>query len=192
MDRDAGFLSLEADPWNPRSFTMASLVELPSAPAQTWAQPTAGVPAEQVVARTIHSAIFGEDRTIGVYLPAGFDPAGGPYPYVIVFDGEAYGSGPEALIPTPRILDNLIAQGKVPPMLGVLVDSQATRDRDLPMSAPFGDFLAKEVAPWVRREYRRTEDPARVTLAGSSFGGLCAAYCAFHHPLAGEARPAQP
>jgi enterochelin esterase family protein len=50
------------------------------------------------------------------------------------------------------------------------------------MSAPFSDFLAKELAPWVRHEYRGAEDPRKVTLAGFSFGGLCAAYSAFHHP----------
>jgi enterochelin esterase family protein len=182
-DSDAALrLSMDVDPWNPRIVNGNGFVELPAAPAQTWAEPTAGAPAGHVVARTIHSAILGEDRVLGVYLPPGFDPAGGPYPYVIVFDGETYGNSPGSLIPTPVILDNLLAQGKVPPMLAVLVDSQSTRNRDLPMSAPFGDFLAKEVAPWVRREYRATEDPAKVTLAGSSFGGLCAAYSAFHHP----------
>jgi enterochelin esterase family protein len=100
---------------------------------------------------------------------------------VIVFDGDTYGHSPKPLIPTPIILDNLIAQGKVPPMLGVLVDSGNSRNRDLAMLAPFGDFLAKELAPWVRREYRAATDPAKVTLAGSSLGGLAAVYGAFHH-----------
>ena len=42
--------------------------------------------------------------------------------YVVVFDGEMYGHWSEAPIPTPTILDNLIAQSKVPPTLAVLVD----------------------------------------------------------------------
>jgi enterochelin esterase-like enzyme len=181
-EMDALHATAAADPWNPRRFMAGSLVELPAAPAQTFAQRVAGVPAGHVVERTIHSAILGEDRKLGVYLPAGFDPAGGPYPYVILFDGDGYWETPPGVFTTPTILDNLIAQGKVPPMLAVLVDTQGTRARDLPMSAPFGDFLAKELAPWVRREYRAAEDPSKVTLAGQSFGGLCAAYCAFHHP----------
>jgi enterochelin esterase-like enzyme len=180
-ERPALYAGLEADPWNPRHFAMTSLVDLPGAPAQPRLQRAEGVPAGRVVEKTIHSAILGEDRKLGVYLPAAYSPAGGPYPYVIVFDGEVYGAAPEALVPTPIILDNLIAEGKLPPTLAVLLNSGGTRDRDLPMSAPFGEFLATELAPWVRRELRGADDPAKVTLAGSSFGGLCAAYCAFHH-----------
>jgi enterochelin esterase-like enzyme len=180
--RMARYASAALDPWNPRRFGGSSLVELPGAPAQTWAAPVAGVAAGRLVMGTIHSAILGEDRKLGVYLPAGFDPAGGPYPYVVVFDGEDQWKAPPGMATTTTILDNLIAQKKVPPMLAVLVDTQGTRERDLPMSAPFGDFLAKELAPWVRREHRGAEDPAKVTLAGVSFGGLCAAYAAFHHP----------
>lgn len=174
--------TLELDPWNPRRFLIFSFVELPAAPPQPWTQRTEGVAQGRVIVRTLHSDILNEDRKIGVYLPAAFDPAGGPYPYVVVFDGEAYGLDPEPLVPIPVILDNLIAQGKVPPMLAVLVASQSTRNHDLGMWAPFGNFLAQELAPWVRREYRGTDDPSKVTLTGSSLGGLSSAYCAFHHP----------
>jgi enterochelin esterase family protein len=175
------YAEAKPDPWNPRQTTAASLVELPGAPAQPWTKKIEGVPQGRVVERTLHSDILGEDRKLGVYLPPAFDAAAGPYPYVIVFDGEGTGLSTELLLPTPTILDNLIAQGKIPPMLAVFVAAQATRDRDLPMSAPFSDFLAKELAPWARREYRAAEDPAKVTLAGVSFGGLCAAYSALHH-----------
>jgi enterochelin esterase family protein len=174
--------SVEPDAWNPHHSVTSSLVELPGAPAQPWLQRDPAVPAGHVVERTLRSDVLHEDRKIGVYLPAAFKPGGGPYPYVVVFDGDAYGHSPEPLIPTPIILDNLIAQGKVPPMLAVLVDSGARgREHDLAMAPPFGAFLAGELAPWVRREYRGAEDPARVTLAGSSLGGLAAVYYAFHH-----------
>jgi enterochelin esterase family protein len=86
------------------------------------------------------------------------------------------------LVPTPAILDNLIAQKTLPPTLAVFVASQSTRNRDLAMSAPFAEFLATELAPWMQREYSAANDPAKVTLAGSSLGGLAAVYGAFHHP----------
>jgi enterochelin esterase family protein len=174
--------SIEPDPWNPRQFLGSPFVELPDAPAQPFTARVDGTPQGRIVETSIPSAILGEDRKVGVYLPPGFDPAAGPYPYVIVFDGEVSGLPGMTLIPVPTILDNLIAKGKVPPMLAVLVASQATRERDLPMSPPFSEFLAKELAPWLRREYRASDDPAKATLAGASFGGLAAAYCTFHHP----------
>jgi enterochelin esterase-like enzyme len=170
------------DPWNPHHFERASLLELPGAPPQPFVQRAAGVPAGRIVETALRSRILDEDRKLGVYLPPGFAAGRGRYPYVVVFDGPTYGVSPDPLVPTPAILDNLIAQNKLPPTLAVFVDAQSTRGRDLPMSAPFAEFLAKELAPWMQREYSAASDPAQVTLAGSSFGGLAAVYGAFHHP----------
>src|SRR5262249_29119910 len=138
-------------------------------------------PEGRVVDKTLHSTILGEDRKLGLYLPPTFDAQRGPYPYVAFFDGESYGLASSA-VPGPTILDNLIAQGRVPPMLGVFVENQGTRARDYTMSPPFCRFLAEELVPWLRREYQADQAPAMATLAGASLGGLCAAYCAFHHP----------
>lgn len=172
----------QPDTWNPRDYFGGSLVELPQAPAQPYLQRADGAPQGRLVETSIPSAVLKEDRKLGVYLPPGFDPSKGPYPYVIVFDGEDSGlpSG-SPLIPVPTILDNLIAQGKVPPMLAVLVDTLGQRERDLAMSPPFGEFLANELAPWLRREYKASADPAKATLAGVSLGGLSALYNTFHH-----------
>jgi enterochelin esterase family protein len=174
--------AMEPDRWSARQFFGGSFLELPDAPAQPFAERADGVRQGRIEETSIPSKILGEDRKVGVYLPPGFDPAAGPYPYVIVFDGEVSGLPGTTLLPVPTILDNLIAKGKVPPTLAVLVDTHGKRERDLAMSAPFAEFLAKELAPWAQREYRAAEDPARATLAGVSLGGLAAAYGAFHHP----------
>ena len=93
------------------------------------------------------------------YLPPGFDPAKGAYPYTIVFDGDAY--GPRDVIPAPIIADDLAAEGQLPQTLLALVHSP-DRNRGLTMSAPFADFLAKELAPWVRKEYRGSSTRRRL------------------------------
>src|SRR5439155_4003395 len=85
-------------------------------------------------------------------------------------------------VQTPTILDNLIAEGKIPPLIALLVNSQRTRSRDLVCSASFADFLAKELVPWARKNYHVSADPARAIVAGSSYGGLCATYAAGRHP----------
>ena len=182
MEAEALDRTAENDPWNPRRFGAGSFVELPAAPPQTLTQPAPGVPAGTRLEKTIHSAILGEDRKIGVYLPPGFVASGGPYPLLIAFDGDGFVGAPSELFSTPTLLDNLIAQQKIPPTVGVFVYQGATRSRDLPMSAPFSEFLASELAPWARREYRAAADPRQVTVTGFSFGGLCAMYTAFHHP----------
>ena len=169
------------DPLNPAQFLGASMAELPDAPAQPWTQPKEGVPSGALIAETIHSEKLGQDRHLRVYTPPGYDAKGEPYWLLVFFDGETYGER-DARVPTPVILDNLIAARQIPPVVAVFVASQGLRDRDLGASAPFAEFLATELAPWVRGRYSVTADPSRVILAGSSLGGLCAAFTAFRHP----------
>jgi enterochelin esterase-like enzyme len=96
---------------------------------------------------------------------------------LVVFDGFAS----LRVIPTPTILDDLLADGRIPPMVGVLIESP-DRNVDLPCSAPFADFLVDELLPWLQEHYAVTSDPERVVVAGSSYGGLAAASAGFRHP----------
>ena len=56
------------------------------------------------------------------------------------------------------------------------------REAELSPNTPFAEFIANELVPWVRSNYRVTRDPARVVIGGSSHGGLAAAYIAMQHP----------
>ena len=56
------------------------------------------------------------------------------------------------------------------------------RNRELPCHQPFADFLARELLPWARERYRVTSEPSRTVVAGSSYGGLAAAYAGFRYP----------
>jgi enterochelin esterase family protein len=167
-----------ADPLNPLKFGYSSLVELPGAPPQPWIRIQPDMPKGALKQEKVSSAILKEERAFSVYTPAGYDPHGGPYGLLILFDGEAYRDE----IPTPTILDNLVASRKIHPLVALLVDSGETRDRDLQCSASFADFLAKELLPWARQHYRLSPDPKQIIVGGSSYGGLGAAYCAFRHP----------
>ena len=170
------------DPLNPRVFAGRSVVELPDAPQEPWLVRKPDVPPGSVTRRTVHRDLMKEDRPLAVYLPAGYRAEeAGSCSVLVVFDGESFGSRAESAIPTPTILDNLCAQKTVAPTIALLLDSQSTRDRDLVCSEVFADFVARELLPWCRREYHAGQDPARVTVAGSSYGGLCAAYVAFRH-----------
>ncbi|MEN0106170.1 MAG: alpha/beta hydrolase-fold protein, partial [Pseudomonas sp.] len=86
-------------------------------------------------------------------------------------------------VPTPTILDNLIAQGRIPSTAVVLIDnpSPEARGAELPPNPEFVRFLAEELVPWVRQQ-GIDASPARTVIAGSSFGGLAASYAALKHP----------
>jgi hypothetical protein len=97
---------------------------------------------------------------------------------VVVFAGSAgYGLAYLDAVPTPTILDNLVGEGKIPPLVTVLPDSldQETRNRELPCHKPFVEFLTQELMPWVHEHYHVTSDPAQTIVGGSSYGGLAAA-----------------
>jgi enterochelin esterase-like enzyme len=126
------------------------------------------------------SEILDNERRIWVYTPHGYQPNDEPYPLLVLFDGDVV-RGP---IPFPTILDNLIDDGRIPPMVAVLVDSltQEVRNRELPCGAPFLEYLTDELLPWVREQYRITTDPARTIVAGQSHGGQAAAFAGLRRP----------
>ena len=189
LDWQKRFANVQTDPLNPKRYpptanaterNVQSVVELHEAPPQPWVVRRAGVPTGKVEKHIIKSGILSNERNLWVYLPANYQARAKPYPVLILFDGQSYLD----LVPTPTILDNLIASGKIPTTVAVLVDnpSPADRERELPCYRPFADFLAKELLPWVRERYRVTADPRETVIAGSSYGGLAATCVAMWYP----------
>jgi len=178
------FTAIGSDPLNQRVFGTVSYFELPNAPAQPYITETPGVPHGKLTKLKIKSTILNEERNYGVYTPGGYSTNEKPYNLLVLFDGEDYGDGVQILVPTPTVLDNLIAQKKIPPVVLVLVNADSQRLRDLSCSKNFTDFLTKELLPEVRRSYRVTVDPKHVVVGGSSLGGLASAYAGLTHPEA--------
>ena len=177
VDPDRKSPKVVADPLNPHLFpTGQSFVELPEAPAQ---ELVARSPLRmgEVRQEVFHSALLNNDRRLWVYTPPGFDATRGEYPLAIVFDGLGY----TQWVPVPHILDNLIADGRIRPMVAVMVGG-AAGDRDTMCTAPFADFVATELVPWMRERVRATRAARRTVIAGSSVGGLTATCAALRHP----------
>jgi enterochelin esterase family protein len=169
-----------------RVVAVAALAAFAAAPGP--ASDTTRAPASTAVIRTgdvhpftIPSRHQGRARHGWVYTPPGFvagrDTSLG---LVLAFDGAEYLEE----IPLPRMLDSLLAAGRIPPLVAVLLDDStgATRLDDLANRAWFVDFLADELLPWVRNGWRVTHDPRRVIITGSSAGGLAAAHVALKRP----------
>lgn len=178
-----------ADPFNrhpwpadaPDGYNQDSLVELADAPPQPGIE-SKGAPKGTLREFSIASAHLGNERTITLYIPAGFDPADPRNALLFVFDARQY----LTRVPTPTILDNLSAEGRIPPTIAVFVSAidSETRTRELPANADFADFMAEELLPRIRQETGAAIPAGRTVLAGSSFGGLAAVTTALRHPEA--------
>ena len=145
----------------------------------TFGTPDPADPARLIVT-TSHPAPY--TRQVAVYVPKQYI-AGSAAPFIVGADG------PDNLLFT--VLDNLIAEGKVPPMIAISIgngsgDAQGS-ERGLEydaMTGLYAEFVETEVLPLVESkcDVNLTKDPnGRATMGGSS-GGSCALIMAWYHP----------
>ncbi|OWA00799.1 enterochelin esterase [Streptomyces sp. CS113] len=155
-------------------------VELPAAPSAMDWEPRPGVLPGTVTRHAVASALLGGDRRVWLYEPPGGAGRTEELPVLVLLDGEHW--GPRLGI--GRLLDNLIADGRIPPVAALLPDAvdEATRWAELACRPEFVGFLADELLPWAARRLPLTADPRRTVAAGQSLGGLTAAYAAVSAP----------
>jgi enterochelin esterase-like enzyme len=194
IDQDAITMIAAAarpDPLNPKHWRVdpesvdapeyrgCSVLEMPDAPPQPWIVRRPGVPAGRIEKHQFKSAALNNEREIAVYLPPQYSSHAESYPLLVLFDEDAY----LTLVPTPTILDNLIAEARIPAVVALLIgNAPGARDRELPCNPEFSRALVTELLPWAHRLYNFTSDPRRTVVAGSSAGGLAAACSALWHP----------
>jgi len=157
-----------------------SILEMPDAPPQPWIVQKPEVPAGRVEKHRYTSAALNNEREIAVYLPPQYSPTAEPYPLLVLFDEEAYLS----LVPTPTILDNLIAEKRIPPVVAVLIGNAEddARERELLCNPEFTKTLVAKVLPWAHGLYNFTKNPQLTVVAGSSLGGIGAACAGLWYP----------
>ncbi|GAA2818960.1 enterochelin esterase [Kitasatospora sp. CM 4170] len=155
----------------------SSVFSLPDAPAQPYAQRRADVPR----GRTVTAEVAG--RRVDVHLPAGTGAGTGadaaPLPVLVLLDGEMWGE----VLAVGDTLDNLAADGVIPPTAALLVHTMGPgRPEDLSCNPDFVDLLADRLLPWAAAEHGTALAPDRTVVAGQSAGGLTAAFAAFRRP----------
>ncbi len=126
-------------------------------------------------------------RTITVYIPGQYVP-GTAAPFMVTHDGPGMGRPDMNL---PHILDNMIAQHRLPALIVVMVangggDAQG-HERGLEydtMSGKYAEFIEGEVLPLVESNYnvKLTKDPEGRATMGNSSGGSAAMAMAWYHP----------
>lgn len=148
----------------------------------------------------INSKLLNYQVTYSVYTPSAYkaeDPQS--YPVIYVTDGYEYMH--ENMGNMITILDNLIYQKKIRPVIAVFVDhrepvnrSNNKRMQELAMNEHYLNFFTQELIPAVETRYAISKNPGDRAILGTSMGGLTAAYFSFSKPevfgLAGIQSPA--
>jgi enterochelin esterase family protein len=170
------------DPLNPDlvdwNDSIVSHAQGPDAKTSVYLTKRTDVPAGVVESFDIHSNVPGNARTVRVYLPPGYRRGGSSeYGLLLAYDGNQY----TMAVPTPMILDNMIAAKAIPPVVAVFMESP-DRDVEFPPNDDFQKFVGTELIPQIRAQYRVSRDPSRNAVLGSSYGGLAAVYTGLVHP----------
>jgi enterochelin esterase-like enzyme len=123
-------------------------------------------------------------RQITVYIPAQY-VSGTEAPFMVIHDGPK--GRPNMTL--PRILDNLIAQKRVPAMVAIMIangggDAQGhERGKEYDtMSGLFAEYIESEVLPLVEKncKVKLSKDPDNRAVMGSSSGGSAALIMAWY------------
>jgi enterochelin esterase-like enzyme len=166
----------------PNFLYVSSGLHVPGPSSLTW-EPN-DVPHGVVHHHFYHSAVVGDDRDFYVYTPPGYDAhAKKTYPVLYLLHGFSDdASGWTAVGRANIIMDNLIAQGKVQPMLVVMPLGYGAPEilshgfasfpqYRLPNMQKFREALLNEVIPQIEKGYHASSDRNSRAIAGLSMGG---------------------
>jgi len=131
------------------------------------------------------------DRTIPVYLPAGY--ADSEEPYITLWDLAAFtNSGPGHMNwrnhgeNLPDRLDRLIGTGRMPAVVVVMPDCYTSLGGNQYVNSPavgrYADYLVEELVPFVGRQVNTVDGRDGRGVFGKSSGGFGAMYHGMHFP----------
>ncbi|MGL5820554.1 MAG: alpha/beta hydrolase [Sarcina sp.] len=132
------------------------------------------------LSNVIHKELFSKylykNISISIYLPPNFDPLK-EYGLALFTDGDEH----LTLLKTDKILDHLILKNKIKPMLGLFIDSNEARMKELMCDQDFENFIIKEALPFIKNNYKLSKNPKDNLISGFSLGGLTAMHLGLKH-----------
>lgn len=150
-----------------------------------------------LIAITYHSNALQSERQMYVWTPPGYTGMGEPLPVLYFYHG--FGDTGRSAIDQgriPQIMDNLLAEGKIKPMLVVIPDTetdakgiipedfvpQERRKVFYPLNAKAADReLMNDIIPLISKRFNVRKDADGRALAGLSQGGYQALVSGMNH-----------
>jgi enterochelin esterase family protein len=174
--------------FKPGIASVDSMLLIPGTEAEFEA--TKDVPHGEIRAAWYHSGTLNELRRLHVYTPPGYDSNSDRYPVFYLLHGAGDDdSGWSTIGRAGFILDNLVAAGKIRPMIVVMPNGSLPRPTNMARPAPgatpspefraameafqnrFTNELLKDIIPFVEKTYRVQPGRENRAIAGLSMGG---------------------
>jgi enterochelin esterase family protein len=164
------------DPRSPatsESNTMVwSLVMVPGAPLTD----TRAVPHGALASLPYYSQSLSKWRRLHVYTPPGYETGKDRYPVFYLLHGASDSDHSWSSVGRAGIiLDNLLADGKIKPMVVVMPAGHTRAFGGPPPGTPprdeFGEDFVRDIVPTIERRYRVYTDRSHRAIAGLSMGG---------------------
>ena len=159
------------------------------------------VPHGNVTTTWYHSDILGSERRLSVYTPPFYDKNIQSYPVLYLLHGS--GGDENAWLElgrTARIMDNLIAEGKIQPMLVVMPNGNPSKQAapgETPDNLNYQPAMSNsfpgykdgsyeksftEIIHFIDNRYRTIPDKRHRAIAGLSMGGFHTLYISLNYP----------
>ncbi len=146
-------------------------------PSLTYAQPSS------VEYKSFNSEALGQEKQCAVYLPAGYQNSDRTYPAVYFLHG-LFGSEQRWIERGARkVLDQLIADGSVMPMIIAMPDGDNSfYVNSVRGNAAYEDYILNDFIPFIEKSYRINPERSSRAISGVSMGGYGALMLAMRHP----------
>ncbi|EQB85867.1 enterochelin esterase family protein [Clostridium punense] len=155
-----------SQPWT------CNMVELPKAEPKMWSVKREDIPSGNLEMLRYKSKILNDEYRVWIYTPGGYSKEEEPYKMLVLTDGFEYVHG----LLTPSLLDNLIYEKQIAPIVTVFIESKDNRFEMLSCNKDFTSFIAEEIVPYVRERYNVSYKSEDSIIGGLSLGGLAATY----------------
>ncbi len=177
-----------ADPNNPDNKGISeSLVTVPGDLPMPWE--LRDVPHGHVTQVLYYSEVFNTQRRYFVYTPPGYNEATNNLPVLYLLHGYSDDDSAWTTVGKANLIaDNLLADGKIEPMLIVMpygqLNSRVIIDEalDVDFQQQYEEQLLTEIIPDVEQTFRAVPDAKHRAMAGLSMGGYQASIIGMNHP----------
>ncbi|NQV30230.1 MAG: hypothetical protein HQ508_05015 [Candidatus Marinimicrobia bacterium] len=135
------------------------------------------IPHGTLISTSFSDTTQNRTRTLKIYTPAGYSEGDQQYRSIYFLDGSEY----VTLGYARNVLDFMIAQELIPPVIAVFTDP-TNRNSEYNYDYDFMEMFVGELVPWIDSQYRSFPESDKRAIAGVSLGGLTALLFTLQHP----------